>query len=342
MESKESKYTTKGLPPPPDVSMTTKPMTGLLVDIYGFEELPTSPAPVTCLWLLHPRTQDRAIMHDFARRAVHSWNQKLKQGQKQARGLVALAFDMPNHGTRMASGLANLAWHEGNETHAMDILGMAKGGAGDMSGLMDQVGGYLGREVDAHVCLGWSQGGHAVWQAWFGEERIDAAVAVVGCPDLAGLLSSRAAASKLDCGEAGFLGSKYFPTDSIATVRKRDPKGILFGTNAIPSLPLSSAEQDRLREILDSRIRGKRLLLCSGVADELVPYAKSEPFIRVLEDAVSGWYADGGVDVDNRVYEGVGHRFAADMVNDAVAFLMQAVAEGPRRSKDAAESRAKM
>ncbi|RFU77232.1 hypothetical protein TARUN_5013 [Trichoderma arundinaceum] len=341
MASAERKYATKGLPPPPDVSVTTKPMTGLLVDVYGLEELPASPAPVTCLWLLHPRTRDRGIMHDIARRAVHSWNQRTA---KQGRGLVALVFDMPNHGTRTVSEVANLAWDEGrgNEQHAIDMFGFVKAGVGDMSGLMDHVGGYLGREVDAHVCLGWSLGGHAAWQAWFGEERIDAAVVIVGCPDLAGLLRDRSVASKLDCGETGFVGSKYFPLDTVATVRKRDPKGILFGTNAIPSLPLSSAEQDRLRKIFDSRVRGKKLLLCSGGADKLVPYSNAEPFIRVLKDAASGWYADGGVEVDNRVYEGVGHKFDADMVNDAVAFLMRVVAEGPRRKRDAGESRAKM
>jgi hypothetical protein len=185
-KGKDRKYATKGLPPPPDVSVTTKPMSGLLVDVYGLEELPASPAPVTCLWLLHPRTRNRAHMNDIARRAVHSWNQKLNQNQNQPRGLVALVFDMPNHGTRTVSEVANKAWDEGNEQHAIDMFGLVKAGAGDMSGLMDQVGGYLGREVDAHVCLGWSLGGHSAWQAWFGEERIDAAVAIVGCPDLAG------------------------------------------------------------------------------------------------------------------------------------------------------------
>lgn len=122
-------------------------------------------------------------MNDIARRAVYSWNQSPKQKQ---RGLVALVFDMPNHGTRMVSELANEAWDGGNEQHAIDMLGLVKAGAGDASGLMDLVAGYLGRETDAHVCLGWSLGGHAAWQAWFGEERMDAAVVIVGCPDLAG------------------------------------------------------------------------------------------------------------------------------------------------------------
>lgn len=182
---KDNEYTTKGLPPPPPISITTKPMAGLLVDIYGLEELPPAPAPVSCLWLLHPRTRARGIMHDVARRTIHAWNQS--QPQNPARGLVALVFDMPNHGTRTVSELANKAWDQGNEQHAMDMLGFVRAAAADVSLLMDQVAGYLGREeVDGHVCLGWSLGGHAAWESWFAEERVDAAVVVVGCPDLAG------------------------------------------------------------------------------------------------------------------------------------------------------------
>jgi hypothetical protein len=157
-------------------------MAGLLVDIYGLDELPAS-VPVTCLWLLHPRTRTRERMHDIARRAVHAWN---AQRQPGSRGLVALAFDMPNHGSRLVHKAANAAWDEGNDTHALDMIGLIKAAGSDVSALMDLVPGYLGRDVDGHVCLGWSLGGHAAWQTWFGEDRMDAAVVVVGCPDLMG------------------------------------------------------------------------------------------------------------------------------------------------------------
>lgn len=88
-----------------------------------------------------------------------------------------------------------------------------------------------------------------------------------------------------------------------------------------------------MRDILDSRIRGKRLLVCSGANDRLVPYANSQPFLTLLKDALDGWYSDAGVVLEDRVYEGVGHSFSKDMVQDAVAFLVNAVAEGPRRSR---------
>ena len=165
--------------------MSTIPMAGLLVDTFGLAELPSDPsAPVSCLWLLHPRGSARRRMHDIARRVVHAYHQT---PSASTRGLIALAFDMPNHGSRMVSKTGNLTWQSGNETHAIDMMGAVKGGVCDMSGLMDVVGAYIRRpNVDGHVCLGWSLGGHAAWEAWIGETRLDAVVSVVGCPDYMG------------------------------------------------------------------------------------------------------------------------------------------------------------
>ncbi|OAA33305.1 hypothetical protein AAL_00770 [Moelleriella libera RCEF 2490] len=322
------KYATKGLEPAPSISMTTIPMAGLLVDVYGLDEAaPSSSTPLTCLWLLHPRTRTRARMADIARRTVHAWHQHATASR--ARGLIALAFDMPNHGSRLVSEAANQAWDKGNDKHAIDMAAIIQGGATDVSALMGLVAGYLGREVDAHVCLGWSLGGHAAWWTWFGHDRVDAAVAVVACPDYAGqsfgvlfspFLTSRSSLSPfpipsvlISCMAIFHLSKRL--SDLLRTLRAHDPKSILFGDAPLPppAALAEGAEQTRVRGILDSRIRGKRLLVCSGADDRLVP--------------------DAGVVLEDRVYEGVGHSFSKDMVQDAVAFLVNAVAEGPRRSR---------
>ena len=51
----------------------------------------------------------------------------------------------------------------------------------------DAVGGYLfhdhPREIDHHLALGVSLGGHSIWQLMFADERIRAGIAVIGCPD---------------------------------------------------------------------------------------------------------------------------------------------------------------
>jgi len=118
-------YATKGLPEPPSISVKTIPMAGLLVDVYGLEELPAN-VPVSCLWLLHPRTRTRARMHDIAKRTISAYMSHA--GENPKRGLIALTFDMPNHGTRLVSEEANHAWDKGNATHAIDMFGMVKGG----------------------------------------------------------------------------------------------------------------------------------------------------------------------------------------------------------------------
>lgn len=150
-------------------------------------------------------------------------------------------------------------------------------------------------------------------------------------------MRDRAKTSNLDLGEGGkLLGSKYFPSDAAATCARYDPRGVIFGADEslLPEAPLPEAERERIRSILRERGclpsaeggRAKKLLLCSGANDKLVPYANAVPFIRLIQDV-------GGVDLDDRLYEGVGHAFSAGMVEDAVKFLVDAVAGTADKSK---------
>lgn len=175
---------------PPTVSKTTIPMAGLLVDVYGLEEL-SSPRPathITCLWLHHQRNKARGRMGDFASRAVAAWNERRADPECRApeRGLVALAFDQRNHGSRLVDERANCSWKAGNDRHAVDMMGAVSGMVGDTQGLIDVVEGYLaveGAEVDGHFALGVSLGGHSTWQTMFRDERVTAGVVIIGCPD---------------------------------------------------------------------------------------------------------------------------------------------------------------
>lgn len=135
-------------------------------------------------------------------------------------------------------------------------------------------------------------------------------------------MSDRAKTANLDCDT--FLGSQYFPQSLLRTSNAHDPKSTLFQQEPLPSIPLDLKAKTRLRQILDVRgcLKEKKLLLCSGGEDPLVPWANSEPFVDVLKDV--------GVDVDGRVYEGVGHKFSKNMVTDVVEWLVSAVGEGPR------------
>lgn len=82
-----------------------------------------------------------------------------------------------------------------------------------------------------------------------------------------------------------------------------------------------------MKSIFDETIKGKSLLVCSGLEDDLVPYANSQPFLEFLQTSVreNGWYASGNVRVDDRVYQGVGHEFSSEMAQDSIDWIMDVV-----------------
>ncbi|KAK6073530.1 alpha/beta-hydrolase [Seiridium cupressi] len=319
----------------PSVSKTTLPIAGLHVDIYGLAELAPNATTISCLWLHHPRLRVKEDMSTIASLALSSWH---RHPSSSARGLIAVAFDQRNHGTRLISEPANHAWRQGNKTHAQDMFGTVSGMVVDNALLIDALEGYIfgngefgggERKIDQHLALGVSLGGHSVWQALFAEPRISAGVAVIGCPDYVALISDRARKSKLQTfsaadNGASFLGSRDFPVALVRAVEKYDPKGILFGTNEISSTP-SQEEQARLRALMDGKIKGKRIQVLSGGQDKLVPYAKSKPFLDFFKSAVETWYKDGAVSVEDIVYPEAGHEFNAAMMNDAVRFIVDEV-----------------
>ncbi|KAJ9156571.1 Alpha/beta-hydrolase [Pleurostoma richardsiae] len=329
------------LPPPPPISSTTLPITGLLVDIYGLDELPPTATSVSCLWLHHPRLRTRGDMAAIAARCVSAYNDSLGGGSGASpggkRGLIAAAFDQRNHGSRQVHPRANESWRDGNATHAQDMFGTVAGAVADTRVLMDALGGYLfheedavRREIDQHLVLGISLGGHSGWQLMFADERVRAGVLVIGCPDFAYLLSDRARLSRLPTYKEGtdsFLGSSDFPPALVRHCCELDPKALLFGaeTQSTPSGQTDQKELARLKAILDARIRGKKFLVQSGGDDKLVPYRCSRDFVTWLEAAAAD--GDGGFVVDNRVYEGVGHVFSEEMVRDAVKFVVDVVNE---------------
>uniref|UniRef100_L2FPI3 Uncharacterized protein n=1 Tax=Colletotrichum fructicola (strain Nara gc5) TaxID=1213859 RepID=L2FPI3_COLFN len=323
----------------PTVSKSTILMSGLLVDVYGLEELaPLRPTAVSVLWLYHGRGRAKEDMGAFASRIVSQHNAAATSSPATKRGLIAVAFDQRNHGSRLVSDKANESWRGGNERHAVDMYAMVAGMVSDTSGLMDVVEGYLKSELGGGA-------GAGEWRALVGEERMVGGVVIIGCPDYMALMSDRAQRSKLatfsaeDAG-ASFLGSRDFPPDLVAACLRHDPKGILFGTGSVPTSAVAeAAEQQRLRGLLDARVRGKKFLVCSGGDDKLVPYSKAKPFVDFFQEATRTWYADGGVVFENIVYEGVGHAFSEGMIEDSCRFLLDVVNGAAEKG---AESRSKI
>src|SRR3954453_21637049 len=97
--------------PPPLVSPKTFHIAGILTDVYGLDELPKSCKTITCLWLLHPRLSSKQSMANMASATITDWQQRAPTDNKL--GIIAIAFDQRNHGTRLVHKLANESWRQG-------------------------------------------------------------------------------------------------------------------------------------------------------------------------------------------------------------------------------------
>ncbi|KAE8144870.1 hypothetical protein BDV25DRAFT_145189 [Aspergillus avenaceus] len=342
----------------PSVSEKTYPIAGILVTVFGLEELPSHVSEVACLWLLHPRLATKERMSGFATAAITDWNIRAKtdshdDSNLSAKGLIAIAFDQRNHGTRLVEPLANEAWRQGNPRHAQDMFSIFQGTARDVSLLLDYLPSYVfpdsGRRVCKNLVLGVSLGGHAAWSCILHEPRVSAGVVIIGCPDYVNLMMDRARLSKhttwmnSDPPGSQFLGSEAFPTPLLSAIRKYDPASLVFnhlhadsgiGPSCKDPLPEpTEQEKQALRPTLTRCLAGKKILNLSGGSDRLVPYHCGESFLTWLKKASApdGWFADGAMTLEDVIVEGAAHQVTPKMVSEAVRFISDTLSHGDSR-----------
>ncbi|KAK0946651.1 hypothetical protein LTR29_001820 [Friedmanniomyces endolithicus] len=317
---------------------------GLLVTVYGLQELPSDVSEVTCLWLLHGRGDTQDSMGHAAAGLLGAWNQRRQPGQKS---LIAVCVDQRNHGSRMIDNVANVSWKQGNPTHGPDMFNTFSGTASDISLLISQLPQYLPYKIDEHICGGVSLGGHATWQLLLTEPRIRAGLIVIGCPDYVRLMRDRAIRSKLatcmstDPPGREFLGSNDFPPSLLAAIEERDPAGILLGELDVVTgddhlHPPSALEKERLRSVFAQRLGGKKIMCLSGGKDRLVPVECGEPFLTWLKKAIDpkeGWANDLGIEIEDIVDPGAGHEFSRHMRTEAERWLCELLVSGKGSSR---------
>lgn len=106
---------------PAPISRKVFAIAGISVTVFGLEELRPEASELACLWLLHPRLATQKRMIRMANATITDWNTKIKD-TPSAKGLIAVAFDQRNHGSRMVEALANESWKKGNPRHAQDMF----------------------------------------------------------------------------------------------------------------------------------------------------------------------------------------------------------------------------
>jgi pimeloyl-ACP methyl ester carboxylesterase len=326
----------------PSVSSQTYTIAGILVTVHGLSELPPSASSVACLWLLHPRLQTKDTMAPIAAQVISAWNARTQNGKagKQPKGLIAVAFDQRNHGSRQVDKLHNEAWRQGNPRHAQDMFSCYHGTATDTSHLMNHLESYIfntaqSPSITQHLALGISLGGHATWHCLLSDPRITAGVVGIGCPDYTRLMTDRARLSKRETYTrtqppgASFLGSPDFPQALRDAIAQSDPAGLLLPGHFDPTKadsPPSKASLDRFKILVRERLHGKRILNLSGKADKLVPYAAGEPFLKVFKQILD---EDKSLDIDfeDVLFDGVGHAFPKAMADKATEWICGVLAK---------------
>lgn len=320
---------------------------GILLTVYGLEELPSTKDDVTCLWLLHGRGDTGDSMSFVAAAMIEAWNKKKQTGD---RSLICVCFDQRNHGSRMIDNRANDSWNGGNPTHGPDMYSLFTGTAQDVSQLISLLPAYLPFHPVDHICGGVSLGAHATWHCVLHDSRITAAIIIIGCADYTRLMTDRAIRGKLPSCTAtdppgrDFLGSKDFPPSLLEAITQRDPAGLLLGELEgadSHSREPSEGEKARLRPILRQKLAGKKLLVLSGGRDRLVPYQQSEPFLKWLKHALDkdeGWFNDCGTEVEDILDPEARHEYSGSMRGETERWLCQVMtskrrSEGRRNSK---------
>ncbi|KAK4689374.1 hypothetical protein P7C73_g716, partial [Tremellales sp. Uapishka_1] len=272
----------------PAVSHTTCNIVGLEVDVYGLDEIRSSPLPLGILIATHGRLGNKTNMASFAQGIIGCTAEIASHGsQKRKRDLIVVSLDHRNHGKRESDPTANLSFNK-NPAHLTDMAALIVGAKQDVSFIIDFIAAYLfpngEKVVEEYMATGISLGGHATWLLLREDPRIQIGVPIIGLPfeSYPRLMKARAESLGLE-----FKAPVYPP--SLQTVLERP--------------------------IPEGTYRGKKILTLHGRDDPLVPYAKGEAEIEYVQaDAKAG-------DVDIWVQEWTGHVCTPEMVQKAAQWI---------------------
>ncbi|GAB1192616.1 hypothetical protein APSETT444_001809 [Aspergillus pseudonomiae] len=301
-------------------SKMTINIAGFHVYIYGVDELsPQQAEDTVVLFHVHGRTRSYADAELFA----HQFLFQLKQMKNLAKGFVVATFDSRNHGERAAwppTRLTTILKVTSNR-HATDRLTsyvrIAKlycldaqpyindnhevrtgteetrsthGNVFDIQAVMKYLKVYTGDRFTPteFVMSGLSLGGHTAWDILSKVEGIQAAIIIVGSPNLTDLLTER-------------LGDAADSEDGTGLTK----------------WPKSISAMYKARDQSLEQINGKRILILNGALDMLVPNKFTLPWVE--RNASQN-------DVSFNVFENTGHWLSFEMMDTIVEWVSQKIA----------------
>ncbi|KAK9326704.1 Alpha/Beta hydrolase protein [Lipomyces starkeyi] len=277
---------------------------GLRAYVYGLEELKhKSDVDIAVLYLAHNRTRTYLVTECIAQEVLNRYR---TDGRVKKLELIAVTFNMRNHGDREISPAANRTWKDGNEAHGVDLLSLIDGSAQDFQLLLNYMPAYLrGFRRFYNVVGGVSLGAHMAWRmAALSGDQIHAMWMVVGCPNLTSLLLSRLDVNPADLNTTAEQLYKV-PYDDLYTVmteeqRRKWPRR------------LSEILRDSDRAIDEEFPAHIPLLLQNGLLDQLVPYKYTMPWVDKYKNSRA---------VEFFVQDNTGHSCTKEMVANIAVWL---------------------
>lgn len=297
----------------PNLSKTKRNIGGLNVNIFGLEELTLASSrssaaspPDLCIAIhMHGRggsaDNEEKIVRQIWDRVERSKRQYAQQSQRHNSSdamleFLMISFDARNHGHRMTNETGQKGWKQGNKDHAMDLYSMIVGTAQDVSFLVDFLPSYLfphdERRVVNFAVTGKSLGGHSVWHVLANCDQIKIGVPFISCPDMKRLLAQRAPKSFVS------NGPPYIPASLSSLISRIDPA----------SLPYNISDPSR------NPFWGKRICICNGQEDRLVPWSCAEGFVQGLIVGPPNIQRNNFRVV---LQEGIGHEVTEQMIEEA-------------------------
>lgn len=163
-------------------------------------------APINVIYLLHGRGSTYKSTEMVAYKVLEQFYAK-KGTQEPQVPLIAVTFDLRNHGSRLLYEQKNLDWKRGNDTHGVDMVSSIRGIVEDLKVTMDFLPAYLDLErhldkelrkvldtkiTHTNIVLGYSLGAHAAIRFAHKYPELVAVVnPVIGCFNLSSLLVER-------------------------------------------------------------------------------------------------------------------------------------------------------
>jgi pimeloyl-ACP methyl ester carboxylesterase len=184
------------------ISKHTIVIAGIQVYVYGLSQLATlsSSDNLAVLFLAHPRGSSYKHSEEVAQFCLdHYYQQRSNGAESQLPHLIAVTFDLRNHGARQIDTEYNNDWTKGNKAHGPDLATMVQGSSEDMVMVIEYLPAYIPQYFEninpgkyINIVAGVSLGGHVSWRvAGMIPEKIYAIAPIIGSPNLSLLVLDR-------------------------------------------------------------------------------------------------------------------------------------------------------